>query len=59
MFNFMLHALQLRVWDFSGQTMLLLLNDKNKNLKESQKQAEQDVRNRSYCYESSDNLLLD
>lgn len=33
----------LRVWDFSGQTMLLLLNDKNKNLKESQKQTEQDL----------------
>ncbi|KAH6772992.1 ubiquitin-specific protease 8 [Perilla frutescens var. frutescens] len=33
----------LRVWDFSGQTMLLLLNDKNKILKESQKQMEQDL----------------
>lgn len=48
MFNLMLHTLQLRVWDLSGQTMMLLLNDKNKILKESQKQTEQDVSNRSY-----------
>ncbi|XP_047977440.1 ubiquitin carboxyl-terminal hydrolase 8-like isoform X1 [Salvia hispanica] len=33
----------LRVWDLSGQTMLLLLNDKNKILKESQKQIGQDL----------------
>ncbi|KAL0436235.1 UNVERIFIED_CONTAM: Ubiquitin carboxyl-terminal hydrolase 8 [Sesamum radiatum] len=33
---------KLRVWDFSGQTTLLFLNDKNKILKESQKQTEQD-----------------
>ncbi|XP_057808071.1 ubiquitin carboxyl-terminal hydrolase 8 isoform X2 [Salvia miltiorrhiza] len=33
----------LRVWDLSGQTMLLLLNDKNKILKESQKQTDQDL----------------
>lgn len=46
MLNSIVHALQLRVWDLSGQTMLLLLNDKNKILKESQKQIGQDVSNR-------------
>ncbi|KAL8494270.1 hypothetical protein ACS0TY_025168 [Phlomoides rotata] len=33
----------LRVWDFSGQTTLLLLNDRNRTLKEPQKQTEQDL----------------
>ncbi|CAA2992864.1 ubiquitin carboxyl-terminal hydrolase 8 isoform X1 [Olea europaea subsp. europaea] len=33
---------KLRLWDFSGQTTLCLLNDKNKFLKETQKQLEQD-----------------
>ncbi|KAL8480098.1 hypothetical protein ACS0TY_026868 [Phlomoides rotata] len=33
----------LRVWDFSGQTTLLLLNDRNRILKEPQKQTEQDL----------------
>ncbi|XP_051113373.1 ubiquitin carboxyl-terminal hydrolase 8 [Andrographis paniculata] len=34
---------QFRLWDFSEQTTLLLLNDKNKVLKESPKQSEQDL----------------
>lgn len=58
MFNSMLHALQLRVWDLSGQTMLLLLNDKNKILKDSQKQIEQDVSIDLIFCKSSNNLLL-
>ncbi|CAI9781376.1 unnamed protein product [Fraxinus pennsylvanica] len=33
----------LRLWDFSGQTTLFLLNDKNKFPKEYQKQPEQDL----------------
>ncbi|PIN07052.1 Ubiquitin C-terminal hydrolase [Handroanthus impetiginosus] len=40
---FNVEAEPLRVWDFSGQTTLLFLNDKNKILKESQKQTEQDL----------------
>lgn len=35
--------LQLRIWDFSGQTALYCLNDQNKTMKDSERQSEQDV----------------
>ncbi|KAK4492297.1 hypothetical protein RD792_003100, partial [Penstemon davidsonii] len=46
----------LRVWDFSGQTTLLFLNDKNKISKESQKQTEQDLLLELQVYGLSDSI---
>ncbi|KAK4409132.1 Ubiquitin carboxyl-terminal hydrolase 8 [Sesamum angolense] len=54
---FNLEAEPLRVWDFSGQTTLLFLNDKNKILKESQKQTEQDPLLELQVYGLSDSLV--
>ncbi|KAI3450781.1 hypothetical protein Pfo_007446 [Paulownia fortunei] len=53
---FNVEAEPLRVWDFSGQTMLLFLNDKNKILKESQKQTEQDLLLELQVYGLSDSF---
>ncbi|KAL0389929.1 UNVERIFIED_CONTAM: Ubiquitin carboxyl-terminal hydrolase 8 [Sesamum calycinum] len=53
---FNLEAEPLRVWDFSGQTTLLFLNDKNKILKESQKQTEQDPLLELQVYGLSDSV---
>ncbi|XP_073150353.1 ubiquitin carboxyl-terminal hydrolase 8 [Henckelia pumila] len=44
------------VWDFSGQTTLLFLNDKNKISKESQKQADQDLLLELQVYGLSDSV---
>ncbi|GFP89454.1 ubiquitin carboxyl-terminal hydrolase 8 [Phtheirospermum japonicum] len=53
---FNVEAEPLRVWDFSGQTTLLFLNDKNKNLKESPKQTEQDLLLELQVYGLSDSF---
>lgn len=34
---------QLRIWDFSGQTALIFTNEKNKFLKDGQRQSDHDV----------------
>lgn len=53
-----LYTVQLRLWDFSGQTRLFFLNDENKFLKESQKQPEQDVSCSPIDIASRDNGLF-
>ncbi|KAL8501040.1 hypothetical protein ACS0TY_020567 [Phlomoides rotata] len=53
---FNMEAEPLRVWDFSGQTTLLLLNDRNKILKEPQKQTEQDLLLELQVYGLTDSL---
>ncbi|CAA0836022.1 ubiquitin-specific protease 8 [Striga hermonthica] len=53
---FNMEAEPIRVWDFSGQTTLLLLTDKNKNFQESQKQTEQDLLLELQVYGLSDSL---
>lgn len=35
--------MQVRVWDYSGQTNLTILNERNKIAKESQRQSDQEV----------------
>ncbi|CAI9105817.1 OLC1v1004831C2 [Oldenlandia corymbosa var. corymbosa] len=40
---FCIESEPLRVWDFSGETLLYFMNDKNKMLKDSQRQPEQDM----------------
>ncbi|XP_075484454.1 LOW QUALITY PROTEIN: ubiquitin carboxyl-terminal hydrolase 8-like [Primulina tabacum] len=44
------------VWDFSGQTTLLFLNDKNKISKESQRQTDQDLLLELQVYGLSDSV---
>ncbi|KZV30566.1 Ubiquitin carboxyl-terminal hydrolase [Dorcoceras hygrometricum] len=44
------------VWDFSGQTTMLFLNDKTKNSKESQKQTDQDLLLELQVYGLSDSV---
>ncbi|KAL7154166.1 hypothetical protein ABFS83_04G217200 [Erythranthe nasuta] len=53
---FNVEAEPLRVWDFSGQTMLLFLNEKNKILKDSQKLTEQDLPLELQVYGLSDSF---
>ena len=36
-------AVQLRIWDFSGQTALFFINDKTKFPKDCQQQSDQEV----------------
>ncbi|KAL6567025.1 hypothetical protein OROMI_015429 [Orobanche minor] len=53
---FNVEAEPIRVWDFSGQTTLLLLNNNYKNLKEPHKQTEQDLLLELQVYGLSDSL---
>lgn len=48
----LLHLLQLRIWDFSGQTTQYFLNDKDKGTLYSQMQVEQDVSSRRLFVEA-------
>ena len=38
--------MQMRIWDFSGQTTLFFSDDKSKFAKETQRQSEQEVSDR-------------
>ncbi|KAA8550136.1 hypothetical protein F0562_001848 [Nyssa sinensis] len=46
----------LRIWDFSGQTTLFFLNDKNKLVKEAQRQSEQEILLELQVYGLSDSI---
>ncbi|GLT44349.1 hypothetical protein SLA2020_182540 [Shorea laevis] len=49
---------QLRIWDFSGQTTLFFVHDRNSLLKDCQRQADQEVLLELQVYGLSDSLKL-
>ncbi|KAJ0084359.1 hypothetical protein Patl1_30249 [Pistacia atlantica] len=46
----------LRIWDFSGQTILYFMNDKNKFLKDGQRQSDQEILLELQIYGLSDSI---